>query len=66
MVVNNERSNDHWVPEKLSKWLGLETNYYSLFDENNELKKDTVYDENGLPEDLSHFTELSEPADIST
>lgn len=60
--MHEGRSNDHWVPEKLSKWLGLETNYYSLFDENNEIKKDTVYDENGLPEDLSHFTELSEPA----
>ena len=58
------RCNDHWVPEKLSKWLGLENNYYSLFDENDEVKKDIVYDENGLPEELGHFTELAEPATI--
>ena len=58
------RCNDHWVPEKLSKWLGLENNYYSLFDENDEVKKDIVYDENGLPDELGHFTELSEPATI--
>ena len=32
----------------------------------NEVKKDIVYDENGLPEELGHFTELAEPADIST
>jgi hypothetical protein len=33
-----------------------------FFYENNELKKDIIYDKNGLPEDLCYFNKPAEPA----
>lgn len=53
---------DYWIPDKLGKWLGYDKSPYSIFDENDQIKKNITFDENGLPEDLSHFTETAEPA----
>lgn len=63
-MVDEWRSHDFWIPYKLGKWLGYEPSSFSLFDENGEIKKDLVYNEDGLPEDLGHFTEPVEPATI--
>ncbi len=62
--ISEWRSHDFWIPDKLGKWLGYESSSFSLFDENGEIKKDLVFNEDGLPEDLSHFTEQVEPAVI--
>lgn len=59
--MSEGRSNDYWIPHKLAKWLGYK-NLSLIFDENDEIKKDIIYDENGLPEDFSHFKKPAEPA----
>jgi hypothetical protein len=61
--MSEGRSNDYWIPHKLGKWLGYKKNSSSIFDENDEIKKDIIYDENGLPEDLCYFTK---PAELAT
>ena len=57
-------SHDSWIPHRLRKWLGMEADLYSLFDDNNEIQKNITFDKNNLPEDLYVFTEPAEIAQI--